>query len=143
MKRIKEEKMKWERAWVEKLQDQESLNSKRWWQLAKSILKKDDGHFSCPAVKVNNHISEAPVFNGFFLENSTINDEVSLLDATCHADNNKVTLSTPRRSTLRQLNLCKIILLRLVSSDVNYTKLVWLFCTDRKSFSIYSHWWYS
>ena len=56
-----------------------------------------------------------------------------------HLDNTE----RSRRSTLRHIKLFKIIVLRLISSDVNYTKLMWCFCTDGYSCSIHSQCWYS
>ena len=47
-----------------------------------------------------------------------------------------------KQVNIKAFQIINVILLRQVSSDVNYTKLVWLFCTDGKSFSIYSQCWY-
>ena len=90
---MKEEKIKCESATAERLQDQESLNSKKWWWLAKSFFNEDDYHYSYLTLKVNNDIisedhEKAQVFNDFFLDSSQINYcQAPLSDAPCHADN--------------------------------------------------------
>ena len=78
--KIKEAKINEEIKNAENLKDPENLNSKKWWKLAKSFIKKDADRSSCyPPLNVNDElitddIEKAEAFNSHFIKFSEIND---------------------------------------------------------------------
>ena len=91
--KIKEAKLKSEKSRADQLQDRETLSPKKWWRLAKSFLKKDQGNTSYPALKVDNDLicddkEKADTFNNFFLKSAKIDDtNVPRPDFTCTVEN--------------------------------------------------------
>jgi len=95
------------------LKDPSNLNSKKWWQLAKTFIQKDSPKTSSfPPLKVGNNTicddqEKAESFNAFFLEHSTLNE-----DNVPHPANNVLaerTLSSIRITNKDVVDLLKCL----------------------------------